>query len=194
MVLQKHYELETGEILINDKISLEEIKLKNWRNKVGVVPQEITIFNGTVLDNIVFGIEQNPKTIIDFCKELGFNEIFESFPQGYSTMLGEEGANISGGQKQILALARTIYKNPEFLILDEATSALDQKTEMKVLKLLSKLKKKMSILFITHRMHVLKHIADNIYILDKKKILADGTHEELLQGDNPYTDFWKGLK
>jgi ATP-binding cassette, subfamily C, bacteriocin exporter len=192
-ILQKHYHLEKGEIVINDEISLNDIKLKNWRKKIGVVPQEITVFNGNVIDNLILGVEQNPQKVIDFCLEIGFDELFKSFPQGYNTLLGEEGVNISGGQKQILAIARALYNNPKLLILDEATGALDRKTEEFVLKLLKKLKDKMSILFITHRIHILKDFADMIYILEDQMMVDSGSHETLLKTDNLYGNFWKDI-
>lgn len=90
-ILQKHYFLETGEIIINNEIQLNHIKLKNWRKKIGVVSQEITVFNGNLIDNLILGIEQNPQKVIDFCIEIGFDKFFRSFPQGYNTLLGEEG-------------------------------------------------------------------------------------------------------
>lgn len=193
-ILQKHYQLEKGDILINNELSLKDIKLKNWRKRIGVVPQEITLFNGGVIDNIVLGVEQNPQRVVDFCVEIGFDKVFKAFPQGYNTLLGEEGVNISGGQKQVLAIARALYHKPGLLILDEATGALDRKTEELVLKLLKGLKQKISILFITHRIHVLKNIADTIYILENQEIQYFGSHDELLTTTNLYSDFWKNLK
>ena len=190
-VLQKHYHLEEGAILINNKVSLSDIKLKNWRKRIDVVPQEITLFNGSVIDNLVLGVEQNPQNVVDFCVKMGFGNYFKSFPQGYNTLLGEEGVNISGGQKQILAIARALYNKPDLLILDEATGALDRKTEEFILKLLQK--QKISILFITHRMHILKKFADCTYILENGEIRTSGSHEELLKSDNSYSKFWKEI-
>ncbi|MEA1787165.1 peptidase domain-containing ABC transporter [Arenibacter sp. GZD96] len=192
-VLQKHYDLEGGEILINGEISLAHIMLKSWRKKIGVVSQEITLFNGNVIDNLVLGLEENPKKVIDFCIKMGFDASFNAFPNGYGTLLGEEGVNISGGQKQILALARALYHKPDFLILDEATGALDRKTELFVLQLLKKLKPQLSIFFITHRIHILKDFADYIYVLEEGSITHSGSHEELLKSMNPYQDFWQTI-
>ncbi len=192
-ILQKHYALDKGRILVNGEHSLERLKLKQWRKKIGVVPQEITLFNGNVIDNLVLGVERNPQKVIDFCEKMGFDSFFSSFPQGYNTILGEEGMNISGGQKQIVAMARALYNKPDLLILDEATAALDRKSEEFVLKLLVRLRKKMSVLFITHRIHILKGFSDRTYLLENGSITCFGTHGTLMKTKNTYSDFWNNL-
>jgi ATP-binding cassette subfamily B protein len=188
-VLQKHYFLEDGDIIVNDSISLNHVKLKSWRKQIGVVPQEITLFSGSVIDNLVLGVEHNPQNVVDFCMDMGLHDVFMKFPQGYNTLLGEDGVNISGGQMQILGLARALYHKPNFLILDEATSALDRKTEDKVLRLLLQLKNELSIFFITHRAHILKEFVDTIYILENCTIAGSGTPKELLETKNLYSDY-----
>ncbi|KAB1159653.1 peptidase domain-containing ABC transporter [Tenacibaculum aiptasiae] len=192
-ILQKFYDFESGEILVNSRNSLRNIKLDNWRSIVGVVPQEITIFNGNVLDNILLGKEDKPENVLNFCKDYGFDEFINNLPQGYGTILGEEGINLSGGQKQIIALARVLYKNPQLLILDEATAAMDRKTEKFSINLISKLKDKMGVLFISHRLDVLKKYADVIYVLEKGKIVAKGNHNKLIETSNFYSDYWREL-
>ncbi|MCK5402292.1 MAG: ATP-binding cassette domain-containing protein, partial [Flavobacteriaceae bacterium] len=131
--------------------------------------------------------------IVKFCKNNGFEKFIAELPQGYATILGEEGINLSGGQKQIIALMRVLYKNPQLLLLDEFTSAMDRKTEQFVLELLNKLKKELSIIFISHRLHSLKHIADRIYIMEDGKSNNFGTHRQLLETSNFYSDYWKGF-
>jgi ATP-binding cassette subfamily B protein len=160
---------------------------------VGVVPQEITIFNGNVLDNILLGKEDTSENIVKFCQEYGFEEFIKSFPQGYATILGEEGVNLSGGQKQIIALARVLYKKPQLLILDEATAAMDRRTEKFSVELISKLKNEMGVLFISHRLETLKKYADKIYVLENGEVQIQGTHLELLKTSNFYSDYWKEL-
>ncbi len=100
---------------------------------------------------------------------------------------------MSGGQKQIIAFARALYRNPQFLILDEATSAMDKVTEEFITSILFKLKKEIAIFYISHRFHVLKNISDRIYILQDGKIQASGSHTELLNSDNLYSEYWKEL-
>ena len=163
LVLQKHYTLETGEILINGNILLEKIKTKSWRKRIGVIEQSPSIFNGTLIDNILIGRQVIPDELDTFFKEYGFDTYFSKFPASYATPLGEEGINISSGQRQLVAFARALFEKPKLLILDEATSAMDKETEGFVLDLLEKMKKKMIIIFITHREYSLKNSADKIY-------------------------------
>jgi ATP-binding cassette, subfamily C, bacteriocin exporter len=168
-ILQKFQSLETGEIIINNTIDLQQVKSSIWRKHIGVVPQEIKIFTGTLLDNIILGnVSEEAEKTIEFCKKYGFDSYFENFPQGYMTIVGEDGVNLSGGQRQLVALARALYPNPSFLLLDEPTSAMDSKTEDFVLGLLVKLKEEKAILLVTHRKSTFD-IADNIIELREGK-------------------------
>lgn len=152
-LIQRFYQPERGYIEV-DNIKIEEIELQSWRSLVGSVPQELKIFNGSLLYNITLSIEQevNQKAL-DFCNQFGFGKYFLEFPQGYSTLVGEEGINLSGGQKQLVVLARALFYKPQILLLDEATSALDSNTENFVLELLKELKTQMIILLVTHRIN-----------------------------------------
>tara|TARA_R110002049_G_scaffold203126_3_gene373721 strand:+ start:2137 stop:4317 length:2181 start_codon:yes stop_codon:yes gene_type:complete len=192
-VIQKFYQFENGSIVVNSKHNLKEINTEDWRNILGVIPQDITVFNGNIIDNILLGKEDNVENIVKFCKDFGFEKFVSELPQGYATILGKEGINLSGGQKQLLALMRALYKKPQLLLLDEFTSAMDRKTEQFVLDLLIKLKQEISIIFISHRLHSLKHLADRIYIIENGNSNTSGTHEKLLETDNFYSQFWHNL-
>ena len=193
-ILQKFYEAESGIIVINGNSALNEINTNSWREIIGVVPQDIHIFNGNVIDNICLGdIEKEGQKVLKFLIEFGFAKFIDSLPQGYLTILGEEGINLSGGQKQMIAFARAIYRNPQILILDEATSAMDKETEEFITALLLKLKKDIAVFYISHRFHVLKNISDNIFIIKDGEIQTSGTHTKLLEGKNLYSDYWKDL-
>lgn len=192
-ILQRFYNFENGAIIVNNQLKLNEIQLKSYRNLIGVIPQEITIFNGNVIDNILLGNTDSPENIIQFLTYFGFDVYFNQLPQGLATILGEEGINLSGGQKQIIALARVLYKKPQFLILDEATSAMDRNTENFTMNLFEKIKPNCAIFFISHRLNALKNIADIIYVLDKKTITNFGSHNELMQNDNFYSEYWKSF-
>ena len=193
-ILQKHYEPESGSIKLNSSQSQKDFTSANWRKIVGSVPQNIHIFNGTVIENIAFE-EASSKTqeVFNFLQQNGFAPFIESLPQSFMTMVGEEGINLSGGQRQMIALARALYQKPRLLILDEVTSAMDRKSEQFVLQLLKKLKSEMGIIFITHRLHVLKGFCDRIYIMENGEISMQGNHETLLQSENLYSQHWNDL-
>jgi len=175
-ILQKFYQPETGEIVIND-VSLATIGTAAWRERLGVVPQDIKIFNGSVLYNVTLSENEHEyQKVMEFCIRSGLDSYFQALPQGYNTMLGEEGINISGGQKQIVALVRALFRKPQLLLLDEATSAMDSKTEEHIMKLLYDLKHEMIIIFVTHRMKI-AHAADRIYMLQNGEALARSMNE-----------------
>jgi len=167
-ILQKFYNYESGSIKVNG-IPLNEISIPQWRSRIGIIPQDVKIFNGSLLYNITLNNnEQDYLTAIKCCIEYGLNKFFEALPQGYNTLIGEEGINLSGGQKQLVAFARVIFKQPKFLLLDEATSAMDRKTEEVILAMLHKLKKKMAIIFVSHRPDIVKE-ANRVYVLQNGK-------------------------
>lgn len=192
-ILQKFYSFENGTIIVNNQTNLPDIETKSWRTILGVVPQEVTIFGGNVITNILLGQEDKPENIVKFCQDYGFETFINTLPQRYATILGEEGINLSGGQKQLIALMRALYKKPKVLLLDEFTSAMDRKTEKFVLDLLQKLKTSLSIIFISHRLHSLPKIADTIYVLEKGTITQSGSHQELIKSTNFYSQFWKDI-
>jgi ABC-type bacteriocin/lantibiotic exporter with double-glycine peptidase domain len=193
-VLQKFYPFENGEIIVNNEHNLPKVNTEDWRNIIGIIPQDITIFSGNVVTNILLGKEDTPENIEKFCNQYGFTEFVNSLPQGFATILGEEGINLSGGQKQIIALMRVLYKRPQLVLLDEFTSAMDRKTEKFVLNLLKKLKSEITIIFISHRLHSLPQIADKIYVLENGVISNFGTHQKLMETTNFYSEFWTELR
>ena len=171
-ILQRFYPYERGTILLNQR-QWETTGISEWRNRIAVVSQEVAIFSGTLLENICLNAESHQKEevekVIKFCRELGFSTYFETFPQSYFTLLGEEGVKLSGGQKQLVAFARALYRhysNPrvEVLLLDEPTSAMDRQTENFVMSLLNRIKNEMLVLMITHRLRTTQH-ADRVYVI-----------------------------
>jgi ATP-binding cassette subfamily B protein len=117
-ILQKFHSFENGEIIINEKHNLSEINSNDWRKMIGIIPQDITIFSGNVITNILLGKEDSLENVEKFYQKFGFSEFINSLPQGSATILGEEGINLSGGQKQIIALMRVLYKKPQVVVLD----------------------------------------------------------------------------
>ncbi|GAB4016123.1 peptidase domain-containing ABC transporter [Spirosoma migulaei] len=150
-LIQRFYIPEAGQISLNGNDWIT-VNTTIWRQIIGVVPQQVKLFSGTLLDNICLGnTTEEAEEIVRFCQQYGFDRFFETFPQGYLTMLGEDGIAISGGQRQLVALARALYRNPQLLLLDEPTAAMDKHTEQFVLDLLERLRPEMGTLLITHK-------------------------------------------
>ena len=146
------------------------------------------------LTYLCFGWKFNKKVVLpEKLTHLTFDVYFNQLSQGLATILGEEGINLSGGQKQIIALARVLYKKPQFLILDEATSAMDRNTENFTMNLFEKIKPNCAIFFISHRLNTLKNSADVIYVLDNKTITNHGNHTELMKTTDFYSEYWKSF-
>lgn len=184
-ILEKFYEIENGEITVNGK-SLKQLYTPSWRNITAVVPQETKLFNGSVIENIALGLNplEEMSKVVSFCKYLGIEPFIMQLPQGYATIIGEEGINLSGGQKQVIAICRALYKNPQVLLLDEATSAMDRNTEEFILNLIKKEQLKgVSVLMVTHKASVAK-LADRIYVIEKGVTNAQGTPKELAATNN----------
>lgn len=164
-ILQRFYGIESGEIWLNRQRA-EGIATPAWRSMVGVVAQEMDIFSGTVADNIIMAKEgATAGEMVAFCKEYGFAHFFENLPQSYGTVIGEGGVNLSGGQKQLLCLARCLFGRPQLLLLDEPTSAMDSHTEAFVINLLQAIKKNTGLIVISHK-DSLTNIADTVYVLN----------------------------
>ena len=194
-IIQKKYIPEKGAITVNGRTPLESVSLSSWRKIVGVAAQDIHLFNGTVLENIAFDDAQNnPSAVLKFLAEYGFVPFIDSLPQSYMTIVGEAGIALSGGQKQMITFARALYHRPQLLILDETNSALDRLTERFMLNLLSRLKKDMAIIFITHRLHTLRSICDRIYVINNGTVSVSGNHHDLLQSENLYSQYWADLQ
>ncbi len=190
-ILLRFYLPETGKLIINRKTDSEEINLEKWRSSVGIIPQEIHIFNGTILQNLITDLSESKlKELITLISEYGLVKFIDSLPYGLMTMAGEEGINLSGGQKQLIGLIRALINKPEILIIDEGTSNMDRGTEGIIMELTDKLKSEMGILMISHRINIIRHLSDVIYVMENRKISAQGTHDELLKSDNLYKRFW----
>lgn len=185
-VLERFYKYEDGAVLLNG-LPFENISTAGWRSLISSVPQDTKLFSGTLIDNICLGnAAEEAERVITFCIENGFDKYFSQFPQGYLTILGEDGVNISGGQQQLVALARALYKKPKLLLLDEPTSAMDRNTEGFIMDLLTRQREHMSLILVTHRIKTARQ-ADCIYILENGVIKESGKHEQLIANENLYS-------
>jgi len=190
-LLQNIYPIQKGNIFIG-KYAIKYLNNSSLRNLLSIVPQQIDLFAGNVIDNIAVGdYEPDMQRIIDICSQLGITNFIEALPEGFQTYLGENGATLSGGQKQRIAIARALYRNPEILVLDEATSSLDSASEQYVQRTIDLLKKQQkTIIIIAHRLTTIKN-ADKIIVLDKGKVIEEGSHQEMISMDGHYNNLWK---
>lgn len=159
-----------GEVLINN-FNLEKIKL-NWHSLIGYVQQEVFMLDDSIINNIAFGVPSkqiNIKLVNQVVQDVNLKEFISTLPEGLNTIIGERGSRISGGQKQRIAIARALYRNPKVIVLDEATNGLDAKSENEIISLLNKLKKKVMLVFISHKFSILKS-CDKVYELKNKRI------------------------
>lgn len=184
-LLPRFYRPSSGRITI-DGTDISAAALSSLRAQFGYVSQEVILFNDTVRANIAFGRPGAPKAeIIEASKAAYAHEFITQMPQGYDTAIGEKGVRLSGGQRQRLSIARAILKNPPILILDEATSSLDVSSEMIVQKALENLMERRTTFVIAHRLSTIRR-ASKILVLEKGRVIAVGTHEELLGGSPAY--------
>ena len=193
-VILRFYEAESGNIVINDALDSHNVGVKNWRSRIGIIPQEIHIFNGTILQNILSELSESEiSEMASTVSAYGLDGFINSFPSGLLTQVGEEGINLSGGEKQLLAFIRVLIRKPDILVIDEGTSSMDTKSESRILGLLTRLKSDTGILLISHRMNLVRKLSDEIHILDNRRIVNRGSHDELLLNDNLYQRFWENF-
>jgi subfamily B ATP-binding cassette protein MsbA len=177
-LLSRFYDPTSGKILI-DGIDVREVTLKSLRSQLGLVTQETILFNDTVRNNIAYGLGEVPvERIIEVAQAAQAHEFITALPQGYDTSIGEGGGLLSSGQRQRLAIARALLKNPPILILDEATSALDTESERFIQIALTNLMKNRTTLVIAHRISTIRN-ADRIFVVDSGRIVEEGNHDEL---------------
>jgi len=185
-LIPRFYDATTGSVKI-DGVDIKEVTLKSLRDQIGVVTQDMILFNDTVANNISYGHTKdvNRSAIIKAAKIANAHEFVERLPQGYDTAIGERGFRLSGGEKQRLAIARAVFKNPPILILDEATSQLDTESEKVVQEAVDRLMKGRTVFVIAHRLSTVKG-ADKIIVLEKGTITESGSHERLLEAGGTY--------
>jgi len=173
-------------------VNVNYIDNQSIRKTIGTVPQQLNLFSGNVIDNIALGeFEPDLQRIVEICTELGILPFIEKMPAGFHTYLGENGASLSGGEKQRIAIARALYKNPEILILDEATSSLDSESESFVQKTIQNLKNQgKTIIVIAHRLSTVVD-ADNIIVLENGEVIEQGNHKNLFSAKGKYYEMWK---
>ena len=176
-ILLRLYKPYKGFVYIDD-IKIDEYKKDTYYKNVSVVNQESFLFNMSIKDNLKM-VCSDEKKYIEMCKKVGIHDLIKHLPKGYNTILNDNASNLSGGQKRLLSLAKTLLTGSKILLFDEVTSSLDIKTTSKIIEVLKYLKNDHTVIIITHKKEVMK-IADNLIMLEKGKIVCTGTYKKLL--------------
>jgi subfamily B ATP-binding cassette protein MsbA len=184
-LIPRFYDVSSGRVTI-DGVDLRDCTLKSLMEQIGIVTQETILFNDTVAANIAYGSSAHTRDdVIKAARIANAHDFITKMPEGYDTMVGERGFRLSGGEKQRLAIARAVFKDPPILILDEATSQLDTESEVLVQEAIDRMMKGRTVFVIAHRLSTIKH-ASMIYVLDHGMIADKGSHEELLHKEGLY--------
>ncbi|MCR4687989.1 MAG: ABC transporter ATP-binding protein/permease [Saccharofermentans sp.] len=190
-LINRFYDIEDGKIRY-DGININKIKKSDLRRSLGLVLQETNLFTGTVMDNIRYGrLDATDEECKDAAKLAGAADFIERLPEGYNTLLTNNGANLSQGQRQLIAIARAAVCDPPVMILDEATSSIDTRTEAIVQKGMDKLMEGRTVFVIAHRLSTVKN-SDVIMVLDKGKIIERGSHDQLIAEKGTYFQLYTG--
>jgi ABC-type transport system involved in Fe-S cluster assembly fused permease/ATPase subunit len=188
-LLFRFYDVSSGRILIDGQ-DIREVTQKSLRRAIGIVPQDTVLFNDTIYYNIAYGRPQATREeVIQAAKAAHIHEFVETLPDKYDTVVGERGLKLSGGEKQRVAIARTLLKNPPILVFDEATSALDSRTEKSIQAELEAIAANHTTLVIAHRLSTVMD-ADEIVVMEHGRVVERGTHAELLARAGTYAHLW----
>jgi ABC-type transport system involved in Fe-S cluster assembly fused permease/ATPase subunit len=188
-ILLRFYDVAGGRVTIDGQ-DIRDVTQASLRAAMGVVPQDTVLFNDTILYNIRYGQpDATDAEVMDAARLAQIDTFIKTLPDGYDTMVGERGLKLSGGEKQRVAIARTILKGPPILMLDEATSALDSHTEKEIQDALDRVSKNRTTLVIAHRLSTIVH-ADIILVLDKGQLVETGTHADLMDKNGLYASLW----
>jgi subfamily B ATP-binding cassette protein MsbA len=178
-LIPRFYDVTKGQILI-DGLDLRELSVRSLRDQIGIVTQQTILFNDTARNNIAYGsLRRSEEEIIAAARAANAHDFIHKLPEGYDTVIGEQGVKLSGGERQRIAIARALLKNPPILILDEATSSLDSESELEVQKALEKLMTDRTVFVIAHRLSTIRR-AGRILVIQDGRIVEEGNHKRLM--------------
>jgi len=189
-LLPRFYDVTSGQVLIDGK-DIREYTLASLRQQIGIVQQDVFLFDGTIRENVLYGrLDASEAEVEEAIRAAKLDQVIEQLPDGLDTAIGERGVRLSGGQKQRLSIARIFLKNPSILILDEATSALDTQTEQYIQQSFDQLTKGRTSLIIAHRLATIQHV-DRIVVVTEAGVVESGSHQELLALDGHYAALYR---
>ena len=189
-LISRFYETNSGRVLI-DGYDIKKVTIESLRQQMGIMTQENFIFSGTISENIKYGkLDATDQEVVEAAKAVNAHNFIMKLKNGYDTLLSERGGGLSVGQKQLIALARTMISKPKILILDEATSSIDTKTELLVQKGIEEILKGRTSFVIAHRLSTIKK-ADRIFVIGNRNIIEEGTHKQLLEKKGVYYSLYR---
>jgi ATP-binding cassette subfamily B protein len=189
-LISRFYEAQSGSVTIDGK-DVKQISQESLRKQMGIVLQESFLFTGTIMENIRYGnLEATDEEVMNAAKTVGAHEYITKMPNGYNSEIGERGAGLSVGQKQLISFARALLRNPAILILDEATSSIDPYTDLLIRKAMKVLLKNRTSIIIAHRLSTVRN-ADRIFVVDNGRIIEEGNHRQLMKKEGLYRHLYE---
>jgi ATP-binding cassette subfamily B protein len=189
-LISRFYETQSGSVTIDGQ-DVKQISQESLRKQMGIVLQESFLFTGTIMENIRYGnLEATDEEVISAAKTVGAHEYIAKMPNGYNTEIGERGAGLSVGQKQLISFARALLRNPAILILDEATSSIDPYTDLLIRKAMKVLLKNRTSIIIAHRLSTVRN-TDRIFVVDNGRIIEEGNHRQLMKKEGLYRHLYE---
>ena len=189
-LIPRFYDPKSGEILIDNQ-EINNFSFRNLRENISLVSQDTTLFDDTIINNIKYSkLDASHEEILEVSKLSHCEEFINKMPDGFETIIGENGVRLSGGEKQRLSIARAMLKKSKIILLDEATSSLDAETEEKIQNAVNHLTKGRTTLVIAHRLSTVIN-SNKIYVIEKGKVVGEGKHNELLTKSEIYKNFYQ---